>query len=157
MCLWHTSRKNSVSSSWYILHLDSFYCTATTVWWLITLGVMCGPPPRGYSELGKTPVATVSYPAFHQPPGCQKAFQHSGGSQAWHQRHQGTLRQLPDQCQFGSDLVWCFPETGKGQTSPFHLVKINIVHIWVYQLVYLWYLRGNIWPYQSWARLQYAK
>lgn len=104
-------KKNSISSS------SRLVCSESCV------------PQGGYSELGKTPVATVSYPAFHQPPGCQRAFQHSGGSQAWHQRHQGTLRQLPDQCQFGSDLVWCFPETGKGQTSPFHLVKIDLVHV----------------------------
>lgn len=65
----------------------------------------------------------ATYPAFHQPPGCQKGFQHSGGSRVWHQMHPETLQQLPDQCQFGSDLGWCSPETGKVQISPFHLLK----------------------------------
>lgn len=45
-----------------------------------------------------------TYPAFHQPPGCQKAFLHSGDSRVSHQKHQETLLLPPNQCQFQLNL-----------------------------------------------------
>lgn len=63
----------------------------------------------------------ASHPAFLQPPGCQTESRHIVYSRAWHQRYRGTLRQLPDQSRFDLDLARCFPETGMGQTSLFHL------------------------------------
>lgn len=52
-----------------------------------------------------------THQAFRQPPGYQRVSLHTGGSQAWRQRHQGILQQLPNQIQFDSSLVRYFLET----------------------------------------------
>lgn len=52
-----------------------------------------------------------THPAFHRPPGCRRVSLHTGGSQAFRQRHQGTSQPLPNQCQIDSSLVQYFLET----------------------------------------------